>query len=325
MTKSERLAAAHACVTAGAPPILLICASSGEELSACSREFVRGMRRDGARTEFHTPGDPEGLLQATNRLLAEVPLEPSLTDAARTPPHILVIDEAESLADAETAALRRIVQGLRGSCFRVVMLVKRPRSALQGMPLSELIDLVMVWEADGPEVVDVPDEAGSSPTAMSDDPDDGLPAAHLLEPIRPIPDVLAELARERAEIRGFDVTAPGRWKVSPITIVVAVMGCLLAGFALEDGLTGGASPGPVAYDCGLHPDRESVEVLLARIDRATPTRVTEESGRFRLHVGPLSSRPAAQAARAQVWPLGACRIEPAAFKTAIEPDPRSGG
>ena len=49
MTRSERLAAAHACVTAGAPPILLICASSGEELSACSREFVRGMRRDGVR------------------------------------------------------------------------------------------------------------------------------------------------------------------------------------------------------------------------------------------------------------------------------------
>jgi hypothetical protein len=304
---------------------LLICASSGEELSACSREFVRGMRRDGARTEFHTPCDPESLLQATNRLLAEVPLDPSLADAARTPPHILVIDEAESLADAETAALRRIVRGLRGSCFRVVMLVKGPRTALQGMPLSELMDLVMVWETDSPEVVDARGEAGSSPSAVPDHPDDGLPYADLPEPVRPIPDVLAELARERAEMRGFDVTAPGRWRASPTMIVIAVMGCLLAGFAMNGGLTGGATPGPVAYDCGLHPDRESVDVLLARIDRATPTRVTAESGRLRLRVGPFSSGPAAQAARAQVWPLGACRIEPTAFETAIEPDRRSGG
>ena len=141
----------------------------------------------------------------------------------------------------------------------------------------------------------------------------------------PIPDVLTMLAQERAEKRGFDVTVPRRWTVSPATIVLSVIMLLTAGIAVDAVLTDETPAGPLAYDCGLHPDREAVDVLLARIDRTLPTQVTAESGHLRLRVGPFDSRAAAESARAQVWLLGACRVIPGRYPEAISPDRTAGG
>lgn len=325
MTTMDRAAAAHACMLDGTPPLLLICSGSGETLSACSRDLVRGLRREGARVEFHVPGDAEALLQAINRLLADVPLDRSLDNAQGAPPHILVVDEGESLAEPETASLRRMVQGLRGSCFRVVVLVKRSAASIASLPVSGIVDLALLWDADGrgeepvldPVIDTVPDPVTAE---LPLEEVVSVPAAD-----GPIPDVLADLARERAETRGFDVTSSRRWTMSPTKIVVTVIMFLSAGIAVDAMLTDEAPAGPSVYDCGLHPDREAVDVLLARIDRSLPTQVTAESGQLRLRVGPFNSAPAAESARAQVWRLGACRIAPDEYPVAVAPDRTAGG
>ena len=317
MTKFDRAAAAHASMMAGTPSVLLICSESAETISACSRELMRGLRRDGARVEFHTPGDVEALLQAVNRLIADVPLDRSLDNAHGAPPHILIVDEGETLDEPETAALRRMIQGLRGSCLRVVVLVKRSSAEVESLPVSGIIDLAMVWDGDGHDTEDVT----ARPTA-------DLPLEEASAPPSaegPIPDVLTMLAQERAEKRGFDVTVPRRWTVSPATIVLSVIMLLTAGIAVDAVLTDETPAGPLAYDCGLHPDREAVDVLLARIDRTLPTQVTAESGHLRLRVGPFDSRAAAESARAQVWLLGACRVIPGRCPEAISPDRTAGG
>ena len=303
MTEIDRLGAAQACLRDGTPPLLMICSSSGDALSASARELVRAVRREGVRVEFHTPGDPEALLQAVNRLLADVPFDRSLTHAGSAPPHILVVDEGETLAESETASLRRMVQGLRGSCFRVVVLVRRLPAAMKGLPVAEIVDLAMVWDVD--------DRAAGSDAA--DAFPILVPTAEeplVASPDTPIPDVLAELARERAESRGFDVTLPSRWSMSPVKVVMALIVFLTTGIAVEMHMAEDATTGPAVYDCGLHADREAIDVLLARIDRTLPTRIVAESGRLRLQVGPFESRSAADSARAQVWRLGACRVVP---------------
>ena len=57
----------------------------------------------------------------------------------------------------------------------------------------------------------------------------------------------------------------------------------------------------------------------------TPTRVSAESGRLRLQVGPFTAESAADAARLQVWQLGACRIEPTAYRDIAESVQEFGG
>jgi hypothetical protein len=140
----------------------------------------------------------------------------------------------------------------------------------------------------------------------------------------PIPDVLADLARERAETRGFDVTFSRRWMSTPLKVAAAVIVVLLLGYGLTSGLMISKDSEPLVYDCGSHPDRESIDVLLARIGRSTPTRVTAESGRFRLQLGPFPSKSAAEAVREQAWLLGSCRVNPIAL-SAMESLARKAG
>ena len=108
MTPLNNSTVAHDCVLSGTPPILIICSATTASLSGASREFVRELRSGGTRVEFHAPGDADALLQSANRLLAEIPLESPLGSAQSYPPHLLIIDDAESLSLAEAAALRRI-------------------------------------------------------------------------------------------------------------------------------------------------------------------------------------------------------------------------
>lgn len=331
MTVTENAAQARECVVSGTPPLLMICSNSAASLSASSREFVRELRSGGARVEFHAPGDAEALLQSTNRLLADIPLEALLESAARYPPHLLIIDDAESLSAAEAASLRRIVHGLRGSSLRTVLLARSTRAGLQHLPISEVTDLAMIWDLDGA----VLSEAQSPPVFA----EPIIAAVSLPEPTRedapkapesmcadePMPDVLAELARERAETRGFDVTMSRRWMATPVKVAMAVVALILVGYAVQTILMGPPKSAPLVYDCGLHADRESIDVLIARIGRTTPMQVTTEGGRFRLQVGPFASESAAASVRAQVWLLGACRVEPIVARSITAPPRKVGG
>lgn len=342
--------AARLAVTRGEQPVLVICATTADSLSGPSRELVRDLRANGARTEFHVSGDADALLQSTNRLLADIPLESILTSATHHPPHLLVIDEAESLSPQEVAALRRIANGLRGSVFRVLLLVRHAAVGLRQLPIAELAELAIVWDLDGTTLQtaepllgpDEPSGMASTPAATTASPTrDAKPQpSRGDEPITTsvkndketvaatdarLRDVLSELARERAEARGFDVTTPRRALSAPAKAMVALSVLLIAGFAAYELWLREIQTGPFVYDCGLHPDRETVDVLLAQVGRSTPTRVIAEGGRFRLQVGPFTGRAAAEAAQAQVWRLGACRVVPAVAQAAKPPAGKTGG
>jgi hypothetical protein len=347
MTVLDKAAAARRSVMRGDPTVVLICSASAEVLSNRSREFVRTLRSDGARVEFHTPGHADALLQSTNRLLESIPLEAILSSTELFPPHLLIIDDAETLSGAEATALRRLVQGLRGSAFRVLLLAKRSRSEVDRLPLADLIDLMVIWDADKPESEPIaakrapneppkvepvkvepikvePPKAESTQAEPTKKTSKSTAKSSTDEVAAPIPDVLADLARERAETRGFDVTFSRRWMSTPLKVAAAVIVVLLLGYGLTSGLMISKDSEPLVYDCGSHPDRESIDVLLARIGRSTPTRVTAELGRFRLQLGPFPSKSAAEAVREQAWLLGSCRVNPIAL-SAMESLARKAG
>jgi len=338
MRGPDKAGAARHSVMRGDPPIVLICSASIDVLSNCSRDFVRTLRSEGVRVEFHTPGNADGILQSANRLLEGIPLEGILSSTELFPPHLLIIDDAETISAVETTALRRIVQGLRGSAFRVLLLAKRSRSEADRLPLADLNDLMMIWDADGVEsetlaIKPDPAAAGENKTLESDAPEiepSKKPATSIKslskDPLdAPIPDVLADLARERAETRGFDVTFSRRWITRPLTIATVVAAVIFSGYLLTSGMTPSGTTEPVVYDCGSHPDRESIDVLLTRIGRSTPTRVTAEAGRLRLQLGPFPSEEAAEVVREQAWLIGACRVNPITVRALESLTRKAGG
>lgn len=320
-----------AIVTSGEHSVLIIRATTADLLSSASRALVRDLRAAGGRTEFHAPGDADTLLQSANRLLADIPLESILTSATGHPPHLLVIDEAEGLSAIESSSLRRIAIGLQGSAFRVLLLVRHPAASLRHLPLGELADIAMVWDLDDVERkaeeplvgAELAREARSAPTKTQ-------PPAPRADKVAPnsdarLRDVLAELAKERAATRGFDVTTPRKLLSTPVKAIIAVSVMLLAGYALYDFWLRDTQIGPFVYDCGLHADREQVDILLSQIGRSAPTRVIDEDGKYRVQVGPFSGRTAAEAARQLVWRLGACRVEPVVARTNKSSTAKSGG
>ncbi|MBM4192510.1 MAG: hypothetical protein FJ196_05590 [Gammaproteobacteria bacterium] len=323
MTGIDQSAIALRSVRRGDPSVMLICSASTAVLSRCSREFVRTLRSEGARVEFHTPGQADGVLQSTNRLLEGIALEAILSSAESLPPHLLIVDDAELLSAVETAALRRLIQGLRGSAFRVLLLVSKSRSEAERLPLADLNDLMVIWDADrvegAPPIIEqrVVEPPKVTPTPTT-------PPSIVSEDAAPIPDVLADLARERAETRGFDATFSRRWMMTPLKVTALVIGVLLLGYGITSAVRVTGDSETLIYDCGSHPDRESVDVLLVRVGRSTPTQVTKESGRLRLHLGPFSSQTAAKAAREQAWLLGSCRVNPTVVR-AIDPLTRKAG
>ena len=315
---------------AGVSPILVTTSASSQTLSMSSRDLVRDLRSAGTRVEFHTPGEAGALLQAVNRLLADIPLESLGKSAEAELPRLLIIDDAEGLSIAETASLKRIANGLRGSALRILLLVKTDASQLVLLPLTDLAELATLWDLDASDE-DPSDKEELAPGPILDTTE-RQPAPVAVDPPAigsvsdtPIPDVLTELARERAAALGFDATSRTSSMRSIVTATVAAMGVLLVVFFIYDAMTERRQAPPKTFDCGLHPDRESVDVLLARIPRATPTRVVTEGERLRLLVGPFPDAAAADVVRAQLWRMGSCSPKPVVPPVAVSNTRKMGG
>ena len=312
-------------VMAGVSPVLVATSASSETLSMSSRDLVRDLRSAGTRIEFHTPGEAGALLQAVNRLLADIPLESLGKSAEAEPPRLLIIDDAEGLSIAEIASLKRIANGLRGSALRILLLVKTDASQLVLLPLTDLAELATLWDLDASDEEEpVPgpilETTERQPAPVAVNPPAIGPASGT-----PIPDVLTELARERAAALGFDATSRTSSMRSIVTATLVAMGVLLVVFFIYDTMTERRQTSPKTFDCGLHPDRESVDVLLARIPRATPTRVVPEGERLRLLVGPFPDAAAADVVRAQLWRMGSCSPKPVAPPVAVSNTRKMGG
>lgn len=319
-TGAGKIGEVSGAIFAGVSPVVVAASVSAATLSASARELVRGLRAAGARTEFHSPGDDAGaLLQSVNRLLVDIPLESLRDSADDRPPHLLVIDDAEGLSSAETAALKRVANGLRGSALRILLLTRVDATELVQLALSDLGEIAGLWDIDGSA-----DEASAAGSAAVGNELAAVPAANeggrtarasvAIPPGPraeiPIPDVLAELAQERAAALGLDVTQ-GRRRTSSIVAGTAVaLGLLLVVFIAYEIWATRPQALQNTFDCGLHPDRESVDVLISRIPRTTPVRVIPEGGRLRLQVGPFPDSAATAEARAQLWRIGACSALP---------------
>ena len=240
-------------VMAGVSPVLVATSASSETLSMSSRDLVRDLRSAGTRVEFHTPGEAGALLQAVNRLLADIPLESLGKSAEAEPPRLLIIDDAEGLSIAEIASLKRIANGLRGSALRILLLVKTDASQLVLLPLTDLAELATLWDLDASDE-DASDEEEPVPGPILDTTE-RKPAPVAVNPPAigpvsdtPIPDVLTELARERAAALGFDATSRTSSMRSIVTATLVAMGVLLVVFFIYDAMTERRQTSPKTFD-----------------------------------------------------------------------------
>jgi hypothetical protein len=315
----------------GNPPVLILCATSSGLLSKRSRELIRSLRTDGARTEFHAPDDSDTVLKSANRLLADMPLERLYEGAAQQALRVLVIDDGEKLAEPEVSSLRRLVEGLRGTVLRVVVLARHAGSRLSELPVAGLGERALVWDLESPigelrRLEQTTD--GTVPRAKRTQRGFSEPLTARIDDqadLSEAEDILAELARERSDA-GAVVHAGSRrmrgiW-IAMLGVVIVLLGSLGVVRWMTDQK---AAALLMVYDCGLQPDRESVQVLIDQLGQGIPTRVSEQLGRYRLEAGPFKGKAAAEAARAQIWRIGACHVAPIIVSAATDVPRGNGG
>jgi hypothetical protein len=315
----------------GNPSVLILCATSASLLSKHSRELIRSVRTDGVRTEFHAPDDSDTVLKSANRLLADMPLERLYEGAAQQAVRILVIDDGEKLAEPEVASLRRLVEGLRGTAFRVVVLAKHASSRLSELPIAGLGERALVWDLESPigelrRLEQESDGAGRRAKPTQQGFSEPLRARiDDLTELSEAEDILAELARERSDagavVHAGSRRTRGIW-IAMLGVVIVLLGTLGVVRWMTDQK---AAALLMVYDCGLQPDRESVQTLIDQLGQGIPTRVSEQLGRYRLEAGPFKGKAAAEAARAQIWRIGACHVAPIIVSAATEIPRGNGG
>lgn len=330
MTPSDNSDVFHS-VRQGDVPVFLLRAVAATRLSEAVRQLLRDLRSTGARLEFHD-GTAGEVMQAVNRLLVDVPVDAIAGGGSEGALRVLFIDNGEKLPIDELRALRRITSGLRGSVLRVVVAERiTPGAQPEASTVGEFGDLAAVWTldndtdvvavsaagsaADGPLRVAQPVVAtskvavGETAAVAATASVAATPSSRSGERLE-IPDVLFDLAKERGA-RQPEARFSGWWRGRRSALVVAVLillGGLFYGVWVQQPR---AQLGEKRfYDCGLHPDRESIEVLVGQVARSTPTRVREEEGKFRLEVGPFADQASLEAVRSQLWRLGACQSRP---------------
>jgi hypothetical protein len=303
-------------VRQGDVPVFLLRAVSPSRLSEVVRQLLRDLRATGARLEFHDGAAGE-VIQAVNRLLVDVPVGALAGGGSESALRVLFIDNGEKLPTDELRELRRITSGLRGSMLRVVIAERvMPGVPSEASTVGEFGELALVCTLDEFTADVQPNtardelavaEIGVAEAAI-------VPAAHAPRSSErlEIPDVLFDLAKERAPLQ--PETWVSRWGRARRSMLLVAAGSILLGGILYI-IAAQQQPGqpgePRVYDCGLHPDRESIEVLVGQVARSTPTRVREEAGKFRLEIGPFADQASLEAVRAQLWRIGACQSRPA--------------
>ncbi len=315
----------------GNAPVLVLCATSSGLLSKRSRELIKSLRTDGARTEFHAPDESDTVLKSANRLLADMPLERLYEGTEQQALRILVIDDGEKITDLEVSSLRRLVEGLRGTALRVVVLVKHAGSRLSELPVAGLGARALVWDLESPigelrRLDQTTDDTVrrartihqglSQPlTAGIDDPADLSESG----------DILAELARERSDAGAVMHAGSRRMRavwIAMLGVVIVLLGTLGVVRWMTDQK---AAALLMVYDCGLQPDRESVQALIDQLGQGIPTRISEQLGRYRLEAGPFKGKAAAEAVREQIWRIGACHVAPIIVSAAPDVSRGNGG
>lgn len=324
-------------VEAGLPEGLVIAGPDADALATASRDLVRRLRTENGQVEFYEPGGTEGLLQATNRLLQDIPLEQLSSSRISDGMRLLLVLNAEAMGREEAATIRRLAGALRGSALRI-LLFARIGTVIELHPtLAEFAEAGTCWLLDEKtarriEVAGVDDDASADPTppATTGGSVAAAPATSgqnppvvtpVVTPSAPIAapvtakkqddiDILMQLADERARARGLTNSRRTYsrlfWAMSSLAALVVMAG---VGYALWDD-SAERPAGPQMFDCGIHEDPELVRVLQKKLGADVPTKVVDQGGTFHLYVGPTTDPASVERLRTKVWNVGACKVEP---------------
>ena len=135
-------------VEAGLPEGLVIAGPDADALATASRDLVRRLRTDNGQVEFYEPGGTEGLLQATNRLLQDIPLEQLSSSRVSDGMRLLLVLNAEAMGREEAATIRRLAGALRGSALRILLFARLGTVIELHPTLAEFAEAGTCWLLD---------------------------------------------------------------------------------------------------------------------------------------------------------------------------------
>jgi len=319
-------------VEAGLPEGLVIAGPDADALATASRDLVRRLRTDNGQVEFYEPGGTEGLLQATNRLLQDIPLEQLSSSRVSDGMRLLLVLNAEAMGREEAATIRRLAGALRGSALRILLFARLGTVIELHPTLAEFAEAGTCWLLDEKtarrvEVAGIDEVAVAMPPATpppaaapATSGQNSPPVPPIVVPPKPVVaavakpqddvDILMQLADERARARGLTNSRRTYsrlfWAMSSLAALVVMAG---VGYAVWDD-SAERPTGPQLFDCGIHEDPELVRVLQKKLGADVPTKVVDQGGTFHLYVGPTTDAASVERLRAKVWNVGACKVEP---------------
>ncbi len=319
-------------VEAGLPEGLVIAGPDADALATASRDLVRRLRTDNGQVEFYEPGGTEGLLQATNRLLQDIPLEQLSSSRVSDGMRLLLVLNAEAMGREEAATIRRLAGALRGSALRILLFARLGTVIELHPTLAEFAEAGTCWLLDEKtarrvEVAGIDEVAVAMPPATpppaaapATSGQNSPPVPPIVAPPKPVVaavakqqddvDILMQLADERARARGLTNSRRTYsrlfWAMSSLAALVVMAG---VGYAVWDD-SAERPTGPQMFDCGIHEDPELVRVLQKKLGADVPTKVVDQGGTFHLYVGPTTDAASMERLRAKVWNVGACKVEP---------------
>lgn len=325
-------------VEAGLPEGLVVAGPDADALATASRDLVRRLRSANGQVEFYEPGGTEGLLQATNRLLQDIPLEQLSSSSAADGMRLLLVLNAEAMGREEAATIRRLASALRGSALRILLFARIGTLIELHPSLADFVEGGTCWLLDEKsarrvEVAGTPEEpelpfaapplvsaanVGRAAPAIVPAATAAIPVAPpVIAPVAPAAaksddevDILMQLADERARARG--ATHSRRtytrlfWAMASLAALVVMAGI---GYAVwQDSAE--RPTGPTVFDCGVYEDRELVRVLQKKLGADVPVKVIDQGGSFHVVVGPMPDAASVERLRAKVWGVGACKVQP---------------
>jgi hypothetical protein len=311
---------------------LVIAGPDADALATASRDLVRRLRTDNGQVEFYEPGGTEGLLQATNRLLQDIPLEQLSSSRVSDGMRLLLVLNAEAMGREEAATIRRLAGALRGSALRILLFARLGTVIELHPTLAEFAEAGTCWLLDEKtarrvEVAGIDEVAVAMPPATpppaaapATSGQNSPPVPPIVVPPKPVVaavakpqddvDILMQLADERARARGLTNSRRTYsrlfWAMSSLAALVVMAG---VGYAVWDD-SAERPTGPQLFDCGIHEDPELVRVLQKKLGADVPTKVVDQGGTFHLYVGPTTDAASVERLRAKVWNVGACKVEP---------------